>query len=116
VTSVKIMTVENQKSVWLNREQNPRAEQDDGSPKHSQSACGVFPAHSNKATPNAILFSHVGSLSALSPLLSLTCCTPLPSELASTAGTTAMEHSPPPLAGVIAIVLLPITITDTKII
>lgn len=96
VASMKIMMVENKKSLGVSREQNPP-----GKTTVAQREARVptaLPAHSNKATQNAIIFSHF-SLSSSPPASISSAC--------SVVRSTVIVQSPPPLPGVVAIVCLP---------
>lgn len=56
VASTKIMTVENQKSLGLSREQNPPSKTTVA--QREARVPTALSRHSNKATQNTILFSH----------------------------------------------------------
>ena len=100
---MKTMTVANQKSTRISREQNPPSNTTVAQMEARVPA--ALPAHSRNATQNTILFRVFSFLLTASALRLSLCCTSPPAASACAVGSTEMESSPP-LAGVVAIVFV----------
>ena len=92
---MKTMTVANQKSTRISREQNPP----------SKTTVAQMEARVPAALPAHFLFRVFSFLLTASALRLSLCCTSPPAGSACAVASTEMESSPP-LAGVVAIVLV----------